>query len=471
MKVLLISPSVETSLSSTMPDRFKKVDLGHYPPLGIMYLASYLEKFSSHRAELLDTAIEEMNINSILERIRQSNPKVVGLYTTSLNINIVFEIVNAIKELDKDLITILGGPHTDIYSEETASLPGVDFVVAGEGEITLTELLDCFEKGSDLKKIKGIIYNENGNIRINEKRPMIEKLDDLPLPARHLLPFNKYYSVIGKNKISTTIMTSRGCPYRCNFCFIQYGGRYRMRSAENVLIEIEECVKIGIREFFFFDEIFTTSKSRVMNICNEIIKRRLNIAFDIRSRVNTIDEEMLFKLKEAGCGRIQYGVENGNDEILQAMNKGTTVEQARKVVKLTKKAGISILIDIMIGYPGETKQQIENTMKFSKEIDPDFIQIGITTLFPGTKIYKDALENGFLKEDYWKKIAKNPPQKIAPPFASEKFSREELEKLLHEVYIKFYFRLGYMFKRLFKITSLTGLFRQIRTGLQLLSGK
>ncbi|MFH0865129.1 MAG: radical SAM protein, partial [Bacteroidota bacterium] len=338
MKILLIVPSTETTLSAVIPEHYKKLNIGYYPALGPLYLASYLKNFSSHTAEILDIAVEGMELKDVRKKIQQEAPVAVGIYATSLTINIVFKIVKIAKEVNDKNIVIIGGPHVDIFPEETASLPGVDFVVTGEGEHTLTELLNCIDKNEGFSGVKGIVYKNNEKIITTEKRPLIDKLDELPFPARDLTDYKKYHSLIGKTKVSTTLMTSRGCPFRCNFCFIQYGGRYRIRSAENVVKEIKECVALGINEIFFFDELFTVNKSRVMNVCNEIIKNKLNIIFDIRARVDTVDEEMILKLKEAGCARIQYGVESGSPEILIAMNKRTTIEQIRKAIKLTKKA-------------------------------------------------------------------------------------------------------------------------------------
>lgn len=471
MKILLIATSSEGALTSTVPDKYKNLNIGYYPPLGLMYIASYLKKYSKHKAEIFDVCVENASINNILKKLKKDKFKAVGFYTTSFNVNAVYDLVKIIKSELKDIKIILGGPHIDLFPEETAMLDGVDYVVMGEGEITLKKLLDCIENGENISTVKGVAYKFKNKATINEKRALIENLDILSFPARHLTKYKKYHSVLGKNRVSTTLMTSRGCPFRCNFCFKQYDGRYRMRSAINVIQEIEECIKLGINEFFFFDEIFTANKQRVLDICNEIKKRNLKIIFDLRSRVDTIDEEMLFKLKEAGCSRIQFGVESGTNEILLAMNKGITVDKARESVLLAKKAGLDILIDFMIGYPGETLKQIEKTIKFACELDPDYVQFGITILFPGTKIYADALTNGFLREEFWRNTAKNPPTKIVPPFASDKFERDELKKILERAYIRFYFRPKYLIKRIFKLSSWLEFRRQFIAGMHLLLGK
>jgi radical SAM superfamily enzyme YgiQ (UPF0313 family) len=469
MKIILIMPPTETNLSTTSPDSYKKLDVGYYPPLGLMYLASYLKKYSDHKVEILDMILERTTLAEIKTLLITKKPDAVGIYTTSLTVNNVYKLTATIKEIDRNIKVIIGGPHVDIYPVETISWNTVDFVVIEEGEITLTLLLNTLEEKKDISEIEGIYFKENGAIKFTGKRPYTN-IDELPFPTRHLTQYKKYYSAIGKNKIATTLMTSRGCPYRCNFCFIQHEGRYKMRQVENVISEIKECMNLGINEFLFFDEMFTINKKRVLEICDNIINQKLNIVFAIRSRVNTVDREILLRLKKAGCMRIQYGAENASDEILKAMNKKITVEQIRKAVKETKEVGIEVFLDFIIGYPGETKEQIMKTINFAIELDPDYVQFCIAIMLPKTKIYNDALESEFLKQDFWKEVAKNPVDKIIPPLASNIFSRTELEKMFRYAYLKFYLRTRYILKRVSKVKNFTDFFRQIKAGFQLLSG-
>jgi radical SAM superfamily enzyme YgiQ (UPF0313 family) len=436
-----------------------------------MYLASYLESHSAHRAKIIDTEIEGLGVPGLTARLLAENAGAIGFYTTSFNIHLVHATVLALRAGGVRAPIILGGPHVDLFPAETASLEGVTCAVSGEGEVTLAELLDALENGAAPETVKGVCRAVNGKVTAAPPRPMLEKLDDLPFPARRLTEYSRYYSVIGRDKVSTTLMTSRGCPFRCNFCFVQYGGRYRTRSADSIMAEIEDCLSLGIGEFFFFDELFTGDKRRVLEFCAAVEKRGLKIIFDIRSRVDTIDEEMLAALKRAGCVRIQYGIESGTEEILRAMNKRITLDQARKAVAATKKAGIGVLLDFMIGYPGETQEQIKKTVAFARELDPTFVQFGITTLFPGTRIYDDAMRDGFLKEDFWRNTARNPKGPIVPPFASEIFSRAQLEHMLRQAYLSFYFRPGYILKRLAELRSPVALRRQIKAGWSLLRGK
>lgn len=470
MKILLINPPASTSLSSTLPDKYTSVDIGYYPPLGLMYLAGYLRAHTAHSAVIADMVAERIALDGLAGLLERHRPDAVGVYSASATANSLRKICARLKELAPALPVIAGGPHADIYPEETARWPQVDYVVRGEGELTLADLLTCLAEKGDPAAVPGVFSKKDGAVVSGGDRPPIHDLDSLPFPARDLTDYKLYHSAIGKEKVSTTLMTSRGCPYRCNFCYVQYDGRYRARSAANVLAEIEECLKLGIREFFFFDEIFTVDKKRVLAICEEILKRGLNITFEVRSRINTMDAEMLAALKKAGCVRISYGVESACDEVLKAMNKRITAAQAREVVRLTQQAGIEVFLDFMLGYPGETEEQMRQTIAFACDLDPDYVQFAITVLIPATKIYAEALASGQLKTDFWKEVAQNPPDLIVPPLASDKYDREFLEKMFSRAYRSFYFRPGYIFKRLRKISSLTELLRHARGAVQLFSG-
>lgn len=470
MKLLLVMPSSGPSLSNVTPNNYKDLNIGHYPPLGLMYVAGHLEKKSSHQVEILDIDVERLNYHGLEEEIKKRAPDAVGIYTTCFTVYNACEVARCTKKINPDIIVILGGPHVDIYPKETIGLPCVDYLVLGEGEITVKELLDALEAHQEPAQVAGIAYKKDGEKRLTAHRALHPSLDELSFPARHLLPYKKYYSLIGKSEISTTIMASRGCPSGCNFCYVQYGRTIRMRSPENVCDEIEECVSMGIREFFFFDENFTINRKKVLAFCDEIKHRGLKVHFDIRSRVNTVDEEVLQRLKDAGCERIQFGVESGTTEVLKAMNKKVTLEQVEKAFKAAKKAGIVTYADFMIGYPGENLDQIKQTIDFALKLDPDFVQFGATSLFPKTKIYFDALGKGVLKTDVWSEMSSNPAEDFLPPLASETFSREELEALQRLAYRRFYLRPSYMAKRLLKVNSLTQLFRQARAGYHILKG-
>ncbi|MFC1631920.1 B12-binding domain-containing radical SAM protein [Candidatus Omnitrophota bacterium] len=463
MKLLLIQPPNINTVFCECPERFQG-EVGFYPPLGLMYIAAYLQKFSNHQIEILDAFVEKLSYLQIKEYIKNHNPDVVGISATTFSLVDAYKTAQQIKQTKPDTLVILGGPHLSLYPEETLKLAAVDMVVIGEGELTMKELLDALTSGEALDQVAGIGYKAAGRLRFTKSREFIQDLDQLPPPARELTAYDKYYSLFSKDKISTYILTSRGCPYNCAFCFHHGGRRFRARSAANVVEEIEAAGQLGIKEFFIFDETFSVNQQRAQQICELIIKRKLEISFDIRTRVDTISEQLLRSLKQAGCRRVQYGVESGSQKILDVMQKGTTLDQVRQAFSLTKKIGITTYADFMLGFPEETKEDMRKTVSFAIELNPDFVQFSMTTLYPGTEIYQLAIDRGIVKNDFWRAFAEHPDKKVEPPLWTEHYSSDELMHILETAYSRFYLRPGYILKRLSKIRTPNEFLRHLRMG-------
>ena len=240
------------------------------------------------------------------------------------------------------------------------------------------DLVESIDSNSELEKISGIVFKKNGEVINTGTRNPIKNLDDLPFPARQLVPYQKYNSLLFNGSVVTTIFTSRGCPFRCSFCDRPHLGKvFRAHSAQYVVDELEACVQLGIRDFLFYDDTFTVDKKRVIDICNGIVKRRLNISWDIRARVDTVNEEIIMHLKKAGCQGIHYGIEAGTEKILKVLNKGITINHASKIFNLTRRYKILILAYFMIGNPEETLDDIYTTFKVMKRLKPDYLHMTI----------------------------------------------------------------------------------------------
>jgi radical SAM superfamily enzyme YgiQ (UPF0313 family) len=466
MKVLLINPPRENEIIGNNPSIIEE-ERGHNPPLGLLYIAAYLEKHAGHDITVIDSQVEGLDYESLTERIRSVNPDIAGLTAMTMTLIDVTKTIAIIKSINKNIRVVLGGPHVHLFPDETINLENVDFLVLGEGEVVFKDLLDNIEDLSVLKKIPGLVFKEDGKIVNTGIQPAIKDLDALPFPARHLVPYEKYSSLLSKGDVVTTIFTSRGCPFKCSFCDRPHLGKaFRARSAMNVVDEIEECVKIGINEFLFYDDTFTVNKKRVLDICNEIVSRRLDIGWDIRARVDTVDEEILQHLKKAGCQGIHYGIEAGTEKILKILNKGITISKARQVFDLTRRYNIPVLAYFMIGSPTETKEDIFSTFEVMKALKPDYVHMTILTPFPGTKIYLDGLKNGNIEHDCWRKFAEDPTPDFIPPIWGETFTREELNDLLTEGYRKFYLRPSYILKRIVKVRSFNELKKKTIAGIK-----
>lgn len=465
MRLLFINPPAENTLATEVPEVLRE-ERGHNPPLGILYLASSLQAVG-HDVAVFDAQVEEASYGGVSQAVKRFRPDVVGVTAMSFTLIDALLAAKAVKAVDKTIKVVLGGPHPTIYPNETAALDDVDYAVIGEGEQTFVKLAEALGKGKPQSGIPGLAYMEKGRSVNTGFPPFIEDLDSLPFPARELTPYRKYSSLLAKRSPITTVFTSRGCPYRCLFCDRpQMGKRFRARSAENVVDELEGCVGMGIREFLIYDDTFTIDRQRVFDICSEIKRRGLDIGWDIRARVNTVDREMLGKLKSAGCERIHYGVESGNEEVLRILRKGITLPQAEEAFRLTKEAGIETLAYFIIGSPRETKETIEDTIRFAIKLDPGFVHFSIMTPFPATELYSMGLVDGIIKSDYWLDYAKKPGKDFVPPLWEENLKRDELTALLRQAYRRFYMRPKYIASRIMRIRSAGELFRKVKAGLK-----
>ncbi len=460
-QITLIVPPLEPNIGSLILSKSIIADTRKYPSLGLGYIAAVLEK-AGYSINYFDMDADDLNLRDLLSRLKKAPPKIVGITCDLITFHTAKKIASAIKREFSDTYLIVGGPHTPIYEKELLINSEFDASVRGEGENTIIELVDALSKGQSLKQIKGISFKENGIIYVNENRPLIKKLDEIPFPARHLMPINKYYSVVARKRKFTTILASRGCPFHCIYCLEQ--GPLRLRSPRNIVDEIELAVnEYGITEFFFQDSTFTMNIKHIENVCKEILKRKLNIIWECRTRVDRVNLNLLRWMKAAGCNRIHYGIEAGNPRILKILNKKITLEQTIKAVKWTKEAGIEILTYFMIGSPGENLRTIEDTIQFAKKLETDFALFTITTPGPGTPIYENALKEGFFKKDHWKDYILGNIQELPRlAFITEEYDREALTNLLKRAYFQFYFRPRTILKRLQTIKSARELINNFR---------
>ncbi|NQT81072.1 MAG: cobalamin B12-binding domain-containing protein [Candidatus Aminicenantes bacterium] len=471
MNVLLINPPRENEIIGNNPSIIEE-ERGYSPPLGLLYIAGYLEKYTNHNITVIDSQVEKLDYRSLETRINSVKPDVVGLTTMTLTLIDVIKTIKIIKNINKNIKIALGGSHAHLFPEETINLNNVDYLVLGEGEKTFKELLEKMDDKSALINVQGLVFKNNNKIVNTGIRPLIRNLDEIPFPARRMVPYKKYNSLLTKGNIVTTMFTSRGCPFKCSFCDRSHLGKiFRARSAENVVDELEECTNLGIYEFLFYDDTFAIDSKRVKEICDEITKRKLDIGWDIRTRVDTVDEEMIKNLKKAGCQGIHYGIEAGNEKILKILNKDISLDQAKYVFDLTKKYRIPILAYFMIGNPTETIDDIYTTFKAMRMLNPDYVHLTILTPFPGTKIYLDGLRNGIFKKDFWREFAENPNSDFIPPHWDEIFSRDDLIDLLIEGYRKFYLRPSYIFGRIIRIKSMSELKKKVRAGMKVFALK
>jgi len=465
MNVLLINPPVDNMLLNVPRDIVAFRDVG-YPHLGLMYIAAYVEKHSDYEIRILDMQIDNLSYKDLERILQNESPDVIGVPATSFTLVDSLLTCRAAKKVNPNIQTVIGGRHGSLFPRETANLDHVDFVVTNEGEEVFLDLLRQMEGEKKYDSVVGISFKANDNIVFTGHRDWIKNIDLLPFPARHLTPYKKYRYALIDNSIYTTMMTSRGCPWRCLFCDRSQGNVFRFRSPKNVADEIEACSRMGINEFFLKDDTFTVNKKRAIQICDKILHRSLTLELCVRTRVDLLDEEMMDKLAQAGCKRVQFGIESGNQKILNTLRKNITLDQTREAVRIAKSQGMDTLGEFMIGSPGEGRREVMDTLRFAVELDLDYVLFNLTTPYPGTDLYKMGLERG-LFQDFWMRFAKDPTNESKLEFWTETFSEEELHSLIKKVYKRYYGRPKYILKRVSKVKSVSEFTEKVQFALKI----
>lgn len=433
---------------------------GKNAPLNLAYLASYLrENKKGVEIAIIDAEGLELSFEQIYERVDAFSPDLIGITCPTPVYYNVRKMVADLKEKDKGTKIVLGGPHPTALPEDTLGDTAADIVVVGEGELVFFDLVNALEKGADLSGVRGIGYRDSsGRIVINDRRDLIPDLDVLPFPAKDLLPQERYYLPPTKrirSSRATNMVGSRGCSFDCTFCMakVMWRRRVRLRSIPNVIEEIELNVKeFGLTEFSFHDELFTIKKKRVMEFCRAVVDRGLDITWVCQARVGSVDLEVLKMMKQAGCGKIAFGFESGSQQILDLMKKRQTLAQAIESVDLCNKAEIEVGGAFILGYPGEEEKDIESTIRFALALDCDTVAFFIAIPYPGTELYRIALERGYISKDVnWGEFA--PVSNLASPMMLPNISQERLQCYKKKAYYRYYLRPRYVVRKLGKVRS------------------
>ena len=441
------------------------------PPMGLSLIAAVLEK-EGYQVSVLDANASRLKLEDIVPYAAGAD--IVGLTAMTPTINAAISIAQQLKLANPDLVIILGGAHGTLLPEETlAGAPQVDVVVRGEGEETIIDLLRALENKQPLDDVPGISYRKDSETVSTLERSTNIDLDSLPFLAYHLLPWQRYkpHPPHGRALPFAAVITSRGCPYKCSFCSKVFGSKFRGQSPERVVEEVAYYrERFGVKELAFYDDVFTLNKKRAYTIAEGIMKRGLKICWTCETRVNLVDKELLHHMKQAGCYAIAYGIESASPEILDALNKGITLEQVEEAVRLTQEVGLQTIGYFMIGSPGEDADTIAKTIKFAKGLNLDFAQFAITTPFPGTKLYKlylDGKRDDVSWEDF---VYEGAGRKVTPVFESNGLNRGDLQHWVRTAYKRFYLRPSYLWQRIGKISSIGDLKVNLK-GFSMLWGK
>ena len=395
MRVLLINPYYPISETPS-------------PPLGLAYLGAALEQ-AGIQVKILDYVVypyREDTLGSVLKRFK---PHIAGATAVTMTFDHAREVLTNVKAIDPHVLTVMGGPHVTFCARQTLeTFPELDVVVLGEGEETFVDLTKTVARAHHLDAVNGITYRIGAQINTTAKRKLIRNLDALPLPARHLLPLGRYRTL----GLPISMTTSRGCPYKCIFCVGRkmVGAKVRYHSIDRVVAELEYLASLKFRQINIADDLFTANQKHCLAVCAEMIKRKLDINWTSFARVDTVSENLLSKMKAAGCTAVSFGIESANPDILKTIKKGITVQQVIDAVRMCRRAGIRPYASFILGLPGETPDTIKESAALAAKLQQEGLAYGFHILapFPGTEVREknDALGIRILTDD-WSKYDAN----------------------------------------------------------------
>ncbi|MDP6525909.1 MAG: radical SAM protein [Kiritimatiellia bacterium] len=422
---------------------------GLFPPLSLGWVAAIAEK-SGHDVDIIDARTLRLTPEQVLRQLKETKPDVIGFMMTTYMYRETLEWIRYMKQNMPQVKVIVGGYNLRVYPQASVLPEEIDYGCFNSAYNTVPALLAALENNSSLDDVTGLIYKRGDRI-IETDHGEEPDFDAYPNPARHLLPNELYAEFPTERKNFTVMVTSKGCPMGCLFC---EAGRtqYNPRSVETVINEMQECHdRFGIREIDIFDYEFLIDRKRAMAICDEMIKRKLDVIFACRARIDSVDEDILKRMKAAGCNRIYFGVESGLQDMLDRVDKGITIEQVRETIKMTKRHGIRALGFFMTGLPGETRDTLESTVKFAMSLDLDYVQFSKTTAKPLTQLWRDLVkETG---HDYWREYILGKAEEAVLPRPWTDLSNEELDYLTKQAYTRFHSRPFFLLKSAMQVRS------------------
>lgn len=421
MKILLINPP---AVSIYYMLRLKT------PPLGLAYVAAVLKQ-AGHQVKIIDLNVESADYQTL----PYSDFDLVGISVDTTRYPVALKIAEAVKRQKR--MVVAGGQHVTFFDSDALSTGLFDFVVRGEGEYTMLDLVKHIEEGNSFQEVEGISFLSDGELIQTPSRPLIQDLDSLPFPARDLLPLQKY-TVTLKGRFMSAALTSRGCPFNCDFCSASqfFGRKWRTRSIENVMEELELLYKnYGYRAVAFFDDHFTLNSNRMVEFCENVLKNNWDLYWWAFSRVDSVvkNEEVVELMARAGLKQVFIGFESGSQEVLDSYGKNLDADDSFKAMEILKRYKISVWASFVIGALNETKKMIKQTIKFANRLNPEYIQFGILTPYPGTVLY-EKVKNRLLTKNWSKFWAGDPVIKL------DKLSPKELKKLFWRAHLSFYGR-------------------------------
>ncbi|MFH1127831.1 MAG: radical SAM protein [Candidatus Omnitrophota bacterium] len=411
--------------------------LVRYPPLGLLYYGSLLKQ-KGHTVILLDGELMGYSVKNILSLTKKFSPDIICATVNIYNPQSEFEALKILKNNTKSTL-IARGHFPRLYPEETIANEHIDIALTGKGFNSICQTIEAIDQKQQLETVKGIIYRKENNtiVKTPEEEPF--NFDNIPFPAREIIDNSFYTTALTKYNKFTTLTTSIGCPFSCTYCVDRHIP-YQARSIENVITEIEQCINdFGIKEITFLDSTFSLDRKRSMQLCKEIINRNLKFKWAIRTRPDLVDDELLTAFVSAGCISIHYGIESGDQKILNNVNRKMKLEQIKRAVELTVRKGMETLGFFMIGNDGESIDSVKNTINFARSLPLHFAQFNIAFPIPSSRIFEVTTQK--LKMDIWIESykGKNISREMCKP-QNTNLSAEQLTYWANKAYRSFYFQ-------------------------------
>ncbi len=455
MRALLVNPPI-------VRDRFGRFSklLQAMPCIGLAYIASILLK-KGFDVEVMDFFGEELSYDSLKDKISSFSPDLVGITTLTPSAPVVENMCRIIRERNKDTKIFLGGIHASLFYEDFLNNGLADIIFHGESEESIVEVIEAIKGNKSLKDIKGIAFRDGGvNVNTGDREPP-QNLDLFPFPAWELFPYKEYgmlpFADIARPTLS--ISGSRGCPYRCTYCSLDYMGKfYRKRSFESIADEFEYLYeRFNVRQIGFIDPIFPFDEEHTTLLCEELIRRGINkkVVWISETRPDRLNKKLLNLMYRAGARRLLFGIESGSQRVLNKINKRLDLGLTREIIKTAHEENIRIVGLFMIGLPDETEEEIEQTIRFAIDSDVDFAKFAITVPFPGSQLYEMLSSSGKLVRKDWENYTTFNPDPEKMVIATDSISPERLLTLQKKATRRFYLRLRMIFRHIFVIRTIT----------------
>jgi radical SAM superfamily enzyme YgiQ (UPF0313 family) len=442
---------INASPNQGLDERERRKSIASWPPLGILYLATMLKE-RGIEVSVLDQPAKGFTIEETVNWVRRENPDILGFSTFASSGRTAALISDRVKEENPNVTTVFGNYYATFNPERILrKYPSVDIIVRGEGENSTLELVSCLQNREKLEKVRGIAFRNGKSIVSTPDQPLIKDLDSLPFPDRDLIDVDYHSIIAGANvapKKFTSVVSSRGCVYKCRFCCCTQFARnmWRPRSVKNTLEELHFLASEGYEQFIFVDDSFTLNQKRVIELCRAMRKEKIDMDWICEGRVDNCSYEMLSEIAKAGCRILYFGIESANQRILNYFNKQTRPQQSKTAVQAARKAGIDAVIgSFIVGAPDETRQEIQNTIEFAKQIPIDFPQFNILGVYPGTDIWNEFETKGLLDgHEYWEMgVTVSEICPTAVPF-------NEIRQMIHDAFYHFVRRPSFILEQIIR---------------------